>query len=259
MKTIFLADAHLKGTGDPAQEKLLGFLDRFRGKGETGGGQGAADPPPADAVIVDQLVIVGDFFDFWFAKGERVYPGFRPVIERLTVLQKRGVRISLCEGNHDFFLADYFTQKMGIEVYPEWAELEMDGLKVLVSHGDTIDRANRKYLALRNFLRSPFARCLQRLLPLPLLWGTARISSSMSKGMSGQSRDRLAEVMHAFALGKFTEGYDAVILGHCHKPLLRQSGGEGSKTFATLGDWDTGRTYLLYDSGRFTLNRFDQG
>ena len=175
----------------------------------------------------------------------------------MVALKQEGVRISLCEGNHDFFLADYFSHRLGIDVYPDWAEFNLDGLRILVSHGDTVDRGNRKYLALRGFLRGSFARHLQRLLPLELLWRLARLSSEMSKEMSRESQDRLAEVMYRFALEKFHEGYDAVILGHCHKPLLRETlSGDRKKTFVTLGDWITHDSYLLFDEGRFTLQRF---
>ena len=251
MRAIFLSDAHLKGPGDAAYPKLIRFLDRLRGRGDGG------RPISADALVVDHLVIAGDFFDFWFVRGDIVYPGFQPVVERIAVLKQQGVRICLCEGNHDFFLGEYFTGRLGIEVYPEWAEFEIDGLRILVSHGDTVDRGNRKYLALRRFLRSRFARALQRRLPLKLLWRLARLSSEMSKEMSGESQDRLAEIMNRFAVGKFQEGYDAVILGHCHKPTLREAIYDGRrKTFATLGDWISSDSYLSCHDGRFALNRF---
>jgi UDP-2,3-diacylglucosamine hydrolase len=251
MKAIFLSDVHLKGPGDAAHVKLIRFFDRLRGRGGIGGRQMSAD-----ALAVDHLVIAGDFFDFWFARGDDIHPFYRPVIDRMAALKQEGVRISLCEGNHDFLLADYFTGRLGIEVYPEWADFEIDGRRFLVSHGDTVDRGNRKYLALRGFLRSAFACRLQRLLPLKLLWRAARLSSEMSKGMSRESEDRLAEIMHRFGRGKFQEGYDAVILGHCHKPLLREELCDGRlKTFATLGDWMTHDSYLSYDDGRFALNR----
>ncbi|MBU1743802.1 MAG: UDP-2,3-diacylglucosamine diphosphatase [Proteobacteria bacterium] len=251
MRAVFLSDAHLKGPGDAAYPKLIRFLGRLRGRGD--GGRSIH----ADALVVDHLVIAGDFFDFWFVRGDIVYPGFQPVVERIAVLKQQGVRICLCEGNHDFFLGEYFTGRLGIEVYPEWAEFEIDGLRILVSHGDTVDRGNRKYLALRRFLRSRFARALQRRLPLKLLWRLARLSSEMSKEMSGESQDRLAEIMHRFAVGKFQEGYDAVILGHCHKPTLREAIYDGRrKTFATLGDWISSDSYLSYHDGRFALNRF---
>jgi UDP-2,3-diacylglucosamine hydrolase len=254
MRAIFLSDAHLKGPDDAAHPKLIRFFDRLQGRGD--GGRSIH----ADALVVDHLVIAGDFFDFWLGRGDAVYPGFQPVIDRMAVLKQQGVRICLCEGNHDFFLGEYFTGRLGIEVYPEWAEFDIDGYRVLVSHGDTVDRGNRKYLALRRFLRSRFSRALQRLLPLKLLWRLARLSSEMSKEMSGESQDRLVEIMHRFAIGKFQEGYDAVILGHCHKPILREAIYDGRpKTFATLGDWAAGDSYLSYHDDRFSLNRFLPG
>jgi UDP-2,3-diacylglucosamine hydrolase len=252
MKTVFLSDAHLKGPGYAGQVKLMRFFDRLRGRVWTGSGGSATG-----ILTLDHLVIAGDFFDFWFERGDAIYPGFQPIVDRMVALKQEGVRISLCEGNHDFFLADYFSRKLGIDVYPDWAEFNFDSLRILVSHGDTVDRGNRKYLALRGFLRGSFARLLQRLLPLALLWRLARLSSEMSKEMSRESQDRLVELMFRFALEKFNEGYDAVILGHCHKPLLRETlSGDRRKTFVTLGDWITHDSYLLFDEGRFTLQRF---
>lgn len=252
MRAIFLSDAHLKGPGDPTHLKLLHFFDQLRGRGNEG-----SRSIDADAIVVDLLVIAGDFFDFWFGRGNDIYPAFRPVIDKIAVLKLEGVRVCLCEGNHDFFLGDYFTSRLGIEVYPEWAELEIDGLRVLVSHGDTVDRGNRRYLALRRFLRGRFARALERLLPLKLVWRLARLSSEMSKSISGTPDDRLVEIMHRFALGKFQKGYDAVILGHCHRPVLREELYKGrTTTFVTLGDWVANDSYLSYHDGRFSMNRF---
>jgi UDP-2,3-diacylglucosamine hydrolase len=252
MKAIFLSDTHLKGTFDPAHRRLIRFFGGLRGRGAAGDRE-AAD----ERRTVDHLIIAGDFFDFWFAREDRVYPGFRPIIEKISALKGEGVMVSLCEGNHDFFLKDYFSGRLGFDVYPEWAEFTVNGYRILVSHGDTVDRGNRKYLALRGFLRSPLTRRLQRLLPLTFLWRLARLSSDLSKEISEESVDRLAETMHRFAREKFREGYDAVILGHCHKPILRQEQLDGrQKTFATLGDWITHNSYLLYDDGRFFLNNF---
>jgi UDP-2,3-diacylglucosamine hydrolase len=255
MKAIFLSDAHLKGPTDAAYERVIRFFDRLRGGGGTGGRK-----MPGDPLAVDHLVIAGDFFDFWFGRGDATYPGFRKMIERLAALKAKGIRVTLCEGNHDFFLGDYFTGTLGLETYPEGAVFVIDGFRILVSHGDTVDRGNRRYLALRGFLRSSFARRLQRLIPLALLWRIARLGSEMSKGMSDESEERLAEIMHRYARSKFQEGYDAVVLGHCHKPIFRQERwGDRQKTFATLGDWITHDSYLLYDNGLFSLHRFAPG
>jgi UDP-2,3-diacylglucosamine hydrolase len=255
MKALFFSDAHLRGAGSATQEKILRFFDGIRGRYEGGGGTS-----PSGKMKVDLLVIAGDFFDFWFARGEVIYPGFRHVVDRIATLKQEGVRIVLCEGNHDFFLDGYFTDRLGIEVYPEAVDLEMDGLRVLVSHGDTIDRGNRRYLTLRKFLRSGFAFRLQQLLPLKFLWWVARLSSELSKESSGPLQERLAEIMLRFAQGKFREGYDAVILGHCHKPFLRRElEGERQKTFATLGDWIAHDSCLSYEEGHFTMQHITGG
>ncbi|MHB8769825.1 MAG: UDP-2,3-diacylglucosamine diphosphatase [Syntrophales bacterium] len=255
MKAVFLSDAHLTGSADPAQGLLIRFFDLLRGRGAIGG-----EAAPGESIVVDRLVIVGDFFDFWFAKGDLVYPGFRSVIDRLAALSHEGVTISFCEGNHDFSLGGYFAGRQGFEVYPERAEFSLDGRRFLVSHGDTVDRGNRRYLALRAFLRSSPIRGLVRMLPLKFLWRAARLSSEMSKEMSDESSGRLAEIMHRCARDKFREGYDAVIFGHCHKPLLRQEVSDGrQKTSVTLGDWVTHHSYLRYDDGRFVLERFHPG
>ncbi len=48
-----------------------------------------------------------------------------------------------------------------------------------------------------------------------------------------------------------------MVLGHCHEPQIRETRLAGRpKPFAILGEWDGEGTYLLYDNGRFTLNRY---
>jgi UDP-2,3-diacylglucosamine hydrolase len=56
---------------------------------------------------------------------------------------------------------------------------------------------------------------------------------------------------------KFEEGFDAVILGHCHYPLIEQCVVDGrTRTFSVLGDWIRHYSYLLYDNGSFKLFRY---
>ena len=255
MKAIFLSDVHLKRRSDPRYEKCMQLFACLRGRGFESGHSG-----DANTIVIDLLVIAGDFFDFWFEKGGRIYPEFRPVVESLVQLRQSGIRICFCEGNHDFFLTDYFSRKLGIEVYPGDAEFMLDGLRSLVSHGDTVDRKNRRYLALRRLLRSSFAYSLQRVFPLRWLWLIARISSKVSKDRLGKASGPLSEVMHSFALEKYREGYDAVIFGHCHMSSFReeQIGGRW-RVFVTLGDWIIRHNYLLYENGHFTLKRFLPG
>lgn len=235
MKVVFLADAHLKHAEDDGYRRLMHFLDAMK--------------------ELDHLYIAGDFFDFWFCRNGRVYSEFSPMIDKLVEVKQRGVQITLCEGNHDFYLGSFFSEVLGMTVFTEWAAIDLNGHKILLSHGDTVDETNRQYLLLRKILRSRLLLHMQRSVPLPLLWKIAGLSSIVSKELSTEAVDHLVKKMERFSHEKFQEGFDAVILGHCHKPLIKEYVVDGRKrTFATLGDWVKYYSYLYYEDGQFTLN-----
>lgn len=257
MKAIFLSDAHLKRRDDKNYQALLRFLGSLNPDKLTP--SPPVEPASTEKTLsggmqIDHLFILGDFFDFWFSRGDAVYPEYRPIIACLKDLAHRGVMIHLTEGNHDFFLGDYFEKGLGFDVIREWGEWRDEDGCVLFSHGDTVDRGNRKYLLLRKFLRSGFVFRLQRILSLRLLWKIAGCFSGVSKQWSRQHAEVLAEKMHRFMRGKLDEGYDVVILGHAHHPRIREwVKPEGVGTSVTLGDWIEDRSYLYYVDGRMQL------
>lgn len=255
MKAIFLSDAHIRRKNDANYNSLVSFLGRLRHLDSGDAWHPSPEQSDSGSILLDNLFILGDFFDFWFCKKDKIYPVFIPIIEQLIRLKKQGVHIHFCEGNHDFFLADYFAKELGMEVFEEWAEFVSNGRRFLIAHGDTIDQANSRQMALRRVLRSRFFYMLQKWLPSPLLWSTARISSSISRQMSDNQEEILADKMLAFAMIKFEQGYDVIIVGHSHKPMLKTNiiVNNRQKIFATLGDWIRHRSYLSYDNGRFDL------
>ena len=95
------------------------------------------------------------------------------------------------------------------------------------------------------------------MLPISFLWKAALISSNLSKELTAETADALTEKMRRFSLRKFRDGFDAVILGHCHKHLMEEQKVNGNKkTFAILGDWLQHDSYLCYENGAFTLETF---
>ncbi len=238
MKAVFFSDAHLRNGDDEGSGVLRSFL---RSVSQSG----------------DHLFVVGDLFDFWFSRNGLAYPGFLPVIDELKGLKARGVQIHLFEGNHDFYLADYFTRELGIPVYPDEAVLEIEGKKIYVAHGDLVDKTDRGYRFLRRMLRSRPFYGLQRILPLPLLWRLARLSSETSKEYLAKPQVGLASRMETFAQAKFQNDIDAVILGHCHLPILRKRDvGDRLHYFILLGDWLAHRSYVVLEEGRFELRYY---
>jgi len=238
MRAVFFSDAHLRSGDDEGCGLLRGFL---RSTARSG----------------DHLFIVGDLFDFWFSRDGVVYPGFQPIIDELKDLKRRDVQIHLFEGNHDFYLADYFTGVLGIEVFTDTALLQMEGKTIFIAHGDLVDESDRGYRFLRRVLRSRFAYGLQKRLPLQLLWRLARLSSDASKEYLAKPQEGLASKMEAFALSEFVRGADAVILGHCHLPVIKTHAVKGrQRHFVLLGDWLTHRSYAVLEEGRFELGRY---
>ena len=235
MKAVFISDAHLNGSACDGHRYLMRLLDSLKG--------GA-----------DEIFIVGDFFDFWFSDKNSVYPGFCDIVKKLLEIKKSGTNISFFEGNHDFFLGDYF-ERYGIIVFPDGAAIDLDGKKLFVSHGDTVDDSNTSYLLWRRVLRSRLFYAIQKKMPSTILWRVSSVISRMSRSCaSTQSSNGLAGRMNMFAVERFEEGFDAVILGHCHCPTLERHVINGRvKTFAILGDWISHYSYLLYDGGEFVM------
>ncbi len=255
MKAVFISDAHLKRSTDERYGQFIQFLaDLQEGKIRSlvdDRELGCEDTP------IDRIYILGDFFDFWFCRPDYIHPEFQLVISKLTELHKTGVSVHLFEGNHDFFMKEYFHDVLGMEVFEEWATIELDQLRMLVSHGDTADRSNRPYMMFRKMLRSRLFYHFQRLLPASIRWALADLTSNASKQINDNRSDVLVEKMFSFASEKLNEDYDAVILGHCHKPVLRYFEVKGrKKTFVTLGDWIRHYSFLYYENGTFFMGYY---
>jgi UDP-2,3-diacylglucosamine hydrolase len=238
MRAVFFSDAHLRNGDDEGCGLLLNFLRNIPRQG-------------------DHLFVVGDLFDFWFSRDGVVYPGFHSVVNELKDLKGRGVQIHLFEGNHDFYLADYFTRDLGIEVITDTAVAQLEGKSIYIAHGDMVDETDRGYRLLRSALRSRPFYGLQKILPLQLLWQLAKLSSDTSKEYLAKPQEGLASKMEAFALAEFQKGMDAVILGHCHLPVIKTHMIEGrQRHFILLGDWLIHRSYVVLEEGRFELGHY---
>jgi UDP-2,3-diacylglucosamine hydrolase len=161
MKAIFISDAHLRRADDERYGKLINFFNDIKeGKISSLANSGK---PGKEPVYIDDLYIAGDLFDFWFCQKEKINPEFKPVINKLIELQNTGIRIHLSEGNHDFFMGEYFHDVLGMEVFEEMMNVKLDNLRALIAHGDTTDKTNIKYILFRKFLRSHAFYNIQRL------------------------------------------------------------------------------------------------
>lgn len=240
-RTLYLvSDAHL-GAGSPEQEALkLGRLSTlFRRVAE----EKAA------------LAILGDLFDFWFEYRTVIQSEHLGIIRLLEELKGKGCPIYMVAGNHDFWLGDFISRRLGIQVEMDSLSLEQEGCRIYLAHGDGLGPGDTGYKLLKAVLRFPPNIWLYRLihpdLGIPLAKWFSRISRNHITKDRYLERDPLWQV----AKEKFRQGYQAVAMGHVHIPSLRQ---EGENTYCNLGDFITHFTYGKLQDGRLTLEQMDK-
>jgi len=236
MRAIFIADAHLKRPTDENYRLLLRFL---------------GDLPAG----TDRLFIMGDFFEFWLGDSPAPFPHYHPVLEQLKVLTDRGVELFFFEGNHDFHLGRYFSSAFNARVFPDSAELTMDGRRIYLCHGDMINRADHAYRLLRFAFRNPLTRLLARIVPSSFPAWIAVNLGNHSKGKHKTARHKwdYTKLVEEFAAERFSEGFDVVVTAHFHRPLLQEN---GSKTLLALGDWISQFSYGEWHDGVLQLKTY---
>lgn len=206
------------------------------------------------------LVIMGDFFDFWFGFRNLapLKKQYKDLLDLLKVLRADGVRVIYLEGNHDFCMGPYMTEELGIEVYERSAEIDLDGRRVYLAHGDLVHPPMSHRL---------FTWCLRNRVTYGLISFLGprvviAIAKQWSAGSRGRNMERSPEIidrLRLFAERKLHEGFDTVILAHSHLPeaiTIDTRGGEG--TYFNVGNWMQDFSYLRYNEKRGFSLEYDQ-
>ena len=236
MKDLFLADAHLMNPEDDNYRRLLALLKREEGQVRT-------------------LYLLGDIFEFWVGYEHVVFTPYVPILEALRCLRQSGTSIVWIEGNHDFHLGPFVRDTLQATIFPEKATVTLDGKKIFLCHGDLIDAGDKGYRLYRAFLRSRFVGKLVNLFVSPdRLWRFSRFLSARSKAKRRQHPRRDPRpLLIDHARQRFSEGYQVVITGHFHTPII-ETMPEG--LVIALGDAMEQPSYVVYENGNFHLATF---
>ncbi len=236
MRTIFLADAHLRSPDDANYRLLLRFLGELAGRVET-------------------LCILGDLFDFRVGLPSLPFPEQEPVLDALARLRRGGTRLLYLEGNHDFHLGTAFARRIGAELHRRPVMVELQGVRVMLCHGDLVNPADWRYRLLYLALRNRGTALVGRLLPAPLVQGLRRRLQRTSRSRYREDRDRwdyrAIITRHAATIRR--QGCEALVLGHFHLPFIEH---DGRFTLLSLGDWIGQFSYGELQDGRFTLTTY---
>ena len=86
-----------------------------------------------------------------------------------------------------------------------------------IAHGDLVEQEDAGYLRLRTLLRSSPFEWFAAALPGRVIETVGlRFSRSLAQKSEDKASSHTREVFRAFAAKKHEEGFDYVVLGHCH-------------------------------------------
>lgn len=244
-KLYFASDFHL-GVPNYAlsrerEDKLVRWLDMI--------GQDASE-----------IFLMGDIFDFWFEYTTVVPKGYIRLFGKLAQLSDAGIKIYLFKGNHDMWMFDYFQQEFGATIITNELEIERNGKKFYLHHGDGLGPGDAKYKMLKKFFRSRVCQWLFERIHPNLGVGVANRWSHNSKVM--QAKNEVRKILEQEWLVTYsrevlqTQYFDYLIFGHRHLPLDIKLN-EKSR-YINLGDWLNHFSYAVFDGEELYLKYFEK-
>jgi UDP-2,3-diacylglucosamine hydrolase len=200
------------------------------------------------------LFIIGDLFDFWIEYDYAIRPDYFDTLWALKSLSHAGVELHYVAGNHDFALGPFLRDKISLRLHPDQFEIELQGRRLLLAHGDGLLNETSPYLILRGLLRNPVCQKLYKLLHPNMGVRLGTFFSRMSR-RRGTQKDLAAKcaAYRKWALGKLATDVDMVLLGHTHAPEMVKTV-EGA--YCNVGNWMGEYTFAKLEDGTLTLNRF---
>lgn len=241
-RALVASDAHLGAVPPDRERRFLAFL--------------AAVPDRAD-----ELVLAGDVFDFWFEWRHAVQGEHFAVLRRLAEVVDAGVRVRMVAGNHDAWGGAFLEDRIGVELVEGPVVTEVGGRRTYLAHGDGLAGGDWGYRLLKRVTRSRPARVLFRLLhpdlAVPLVRrvsGTGEEVSAEDLTAGARGRARVLSA-HADELLRDRPDVELVVLGHAHRPELREV--EPGRHYLNAGDWIRSFTYGVVSPEGVELRRWE--
>ena len=245
MKTLFFSDAHLDANAgmEGRTGRFIRFLRRI------------------DPTQTERIVLLGDLFDFWFEYKHVIFSGYFDVLRAFADLRDAGVEMHFVCGNHDFWAGRFLSDNLDFIIHKDAAVLELAGKRVLMVHGDGVNKSDWGYRVYKRFARARPIVWLFSLLHPDWAMAIARAVSHGSRSLS--QVDDIAAGSEARALREFAReqlasgGVDVVICGHSHHPVCEEHPTpDGAGLYLNTGDWLLHQSYVVWDGQSFRIELF---
>ncbi|MGO9802672.1 MAG: UDP-2,3-diacylglucosamine diphosphatase [Steroidobacteraceae bacterium] len=235
MSRLLVSDLHLGAGFEAAIEQFVEFL-------------------ATRAAAAGALYILGDLFESWVGDDDRSDAAER-VCGALRALTERGVPCFVLHGNRDFLLGAGFAARTGCRLLADPVVADLDGERVLLTHGDALCTDDHAYQELRTMVRNPAWQ--RRFLALPLahrelLAGEVRAGSRahISRTVPTIMDVNPSAVTAAFRVARVHR----MIHGHTHRPAVHDLAIDGTAAQRiVLGAWYEQGSYVSCERGSYEL------
>lgn len=230
MKVAVISDVHLGTYGCHAEE-----LNRY-----------------LKSIDPEILVVNGDFIDIWQLSKYYFPDSHWRVLQRIIKMMRNGTQVYYLTGNHDELMRKFSGFRLDNLHLEDKLVLNMDGKKHWFFHGDVFDvtMQHSKWLAKIGGAGYDLLILLNRFVNLALQkMGREKISFSKRVKNSVKAAVKHISSFEQTAAGiAAEEGYEYVICGHIHEPVMREmETHRGTVTYLNSGDWIENLTALEYN------------
>ncbi|SDL66474.1 UDP-2,3-diacylglucosamine hydrolase [Catalinimonas alkaloidigena] len=242
-KAYFVSDFHL-GAPTPHQSRLrerkvVAWLEQVQ----------------ADAGVI---FLIGDLFDFWFEYRHAIPKGFTRFLGKLAELADAGIDLRIFTGNHDMWMAGYFQEEFGLELYRQPRQFLLNDKKFLIGHGDGLGPGDGRYKIIKQlFQAKPLQHLFRFIHPdvgmqIAHTWSRSSRKKNQEKDLQflGDDEWLLAYCRQVEA----REHHDYYVFGHRHLPLDLDV--TPDSRYINTGEWLQACTYAEFDGKALALNYY---
>lgn len=236
---LFISDLHLDPGRPAVIAQFIDFLQR--------------SAPQAQA-----LYILGDLFEAWI--GDDTLAGDDPVLHAMRGLTAAGVPIRVMRGNRDFLLGEGFCRATGVVLLEDPSRIRLDGVEVLLLHGDTLCTEDIEYQRFRALVHDPGWQADFLAKPREERLAYAALARRESTRRNQSVEDSLLDVSAQAVCRVLREqGLQHMIHGHTHRPGVHRFELDGKAAQRiVLGDWYEQGSLLRCQDGHWQLQELPQ-
>ena len=234
MKPRFISDIHLSEDNPHLTNVFKAFLNESKG-------------------ACSHLFILGDLFEIWI--GDDDDNSFNQEIKKALIdFTTDGPETFLMHGNRDFLIGETFANEVGISILSDPYTLNINGLNVILSHGDFLCTDDVDYMDFRNKVRSEE---WQKDFLSKSIGERNEIANSLRSSSKDATSEKSLEItdVNPEAINDFIQKNqpDIFIHGHTHRPKIHE---DNLFKRVVLGDWDKSGWCLSITENNLDLKEF---